>query len=182
MLYPHIDSRRVTLHPADAADATRAHSVLLSAGTTGLGTVDAYAATFGRGLSALFMAHRADRDTDGADGPLCGVCAVSALTPAGHLRVDTTVLPGTPIEVLGDANALAANFAFSMWRTRKVYFHAVDPDPAAFGLGEYSELIRLEATLSDHRFVHGEVRDEHVFSVRRDDWDGLGTDLIKQIV
>ncbi|MFF1946127.1 hypothetical protein ACFVWF_28790 [Rhodococcus qingshengii] len=151
-------------------------------GTAGLSTLDVYAATFGRGLSAHFVMYRVNENSNTSDGPPCGICEVSALTPAGHLRIDTTVLPDTPIEVLRDANALAANFAFSMWRTRKVYFHTVDQDAAALGFGDYPDLVRLEATLSDHRFVHGEIRDEHIFSVYRGVWDELGTDLIKQIV
>jgi hypothetical protein len=75
------------------------------------------------------------------------------------------------------------NFAFAMWRLRKVYLHSVDASVAALGFGPgHSSLIRSEALLSDHTYLHGRLWDLNVFAIARDRWDVEGLDLLKQIL
>jgi hypothetical protein len=132
MLFPYTESRHVELRPAAASDAAAVYDLLFRLGLAGLSMIDTYVEQFGRGKSACFLVHR--RDADGGSA-LVGFSSLSDLTPAGHLQAEVRLLPGSGPDVVAEAHALTTNFAFSMWRTRKVYFHATDPDPAAIGFG-----------------------------------------------
>jgi RimJ/RimL family protein N-acetyltransferase len=70
-----------------------------------------------------------------------------------------------------------------MWRTRKVYFHAIEPGAASLGFGEkHTAVVREEAVLRDHTWFHGRTWDVTVLAIYRDDWDTHGVDLLTQIV
>lgn len=177
MLFPHTETRRITLRPATAADAPRIYELLLRLGHGGLPMLDTYTASFGNGMSACFLLHRK------GSSDLGGVCTLSGLTPAGHLQAEVNIAAGEPEEHHADASALITNFAFAMWRTRKVYFHGTDQNVAAIGFeGAHSEMVRAEAVLPAHTFFHGRLWDVHVFAIYRDDWNAYGTDLLKQII
>ncbi|WP_327000786.1 GNAT family N-acetyltransferase [Dactylosporangium sp. NBC_01737] len=180
MLFPHTDSRHVTLRPAAASDATKVYDILFKLGSAALPMIDTYVEQFGRGKSACFLVHR--RDADGGE-ELVGFSALGDLAPAGHLRAEVHLLPGLDEDVVTEAHTLTTNFAFAMWRTRKVYFHTTESSPSVIGFGgERSVLVRAEAVLPSHAFFHGRLWDVHVFAVYREDWDILGADLLKQIV
>ncbi|QFU89750.1 GNAT family N-acetyltransferase [Amycolatopsis sp. YIM 10] len=177
MLFPHTESSRVALRPASVEDAPKAYDILFRLGYGGLPVIDEFTDSFGRGLSACFMLQRAD------DGEQVGVSTISDLNSAGHVRAEINVGAGQPEEIRVHASALTTNIAFAMWRTRKVYFHTVDPDAGHVGFGpEHSAMVRAEAVLRDYTFFHGRVWDINVFSVYREDWDEHGVDLLKQIV
>ncbi|WP_155256559.1 GNAT family protein [Salinispora pacifica] len=178
MLFPYTESRRIALRPAGAADGTQAYRVLFRAGRANLPLLDQFCESFGRRLAACFLIHRVDGD----DAPI-GLGTLSDLSPAGHLRAEVVLTPGQPEELLGEASALIVNFAFAMWRTRKVYLHANDADPASVGFGgEHAALARAEAVLEKHTFGQGRLWDVHVFAVHREQWDTTGVDLLKQLV
>jgi RimJ/RimL family protein N-acetyltransferase len=177
VLFPHVESKRIVLRAATAEDGPKAYDILFQLGRGGLRTLDAFLENFGRGVSAHFLIHR--RDT----GDLVGFSALSDLSPAGHLRADVHLVAGQPEEVVTEANALTANFAFAMWRTRKVYFHTSEASISSLGFaGEYAAMVCAEAVLPDHLYFHGRRWDLHVYAIYRDQWDVHGVDLLKQII
>jgi hypothetical protein len=178
MLFPYTESRRVTLRPAGPGDAAKAYEVLFRSGRGALPTVDRFVESFGRSMAACFLVERKDT------GELAGFTTLSDLAqPAGHVRAEVNLLPGQSDEVRADATALTTNFAFAMWRVRKVYFHSTDPSATSLGLdGEHQAMVRTEAVFPDHAYFYGKLWDVHVFAIRRDDWDTRGVDLLKQIV
>lgn len=177
MLFPYTESRRIALRTASDQDAPRVYDILFRLGRGNLPLIDTFVAAFGRGMSAGFLIQQ--RDTD----DVVGFSSLSELTPAGHILAETHLVAGQSDEVRMDANALTANFAFSMWRTRKVYFHATETDVANLGFGgEHAAMVRTEAVLPDHTYFHGRLWDVHVLAIYRDQWDTHGVDLLKQIV
>jgi RimJ/RimL family protein N-acetyltransferase len=177
MLFPHTESRHIALRPARGADAATVYEILFRLGTRPLPMIDAFVEVFGRGLSACFLVVR--RDTD----EVVGFSTLTDLAAAGHVQADIALSAGQPDEIRTEASALTVNFAFAMWRTRKVYIHTTDPEPASFGIGqERASLLTVEARLPDHTFFHGRLWDVHIVAVHREEWDTHGTDLIKQIV
>ncbi|GGP72970.1 GNAT family N-acetyltransferase [Streptomyces sp. L500] len=176
MLFPHTGTGRVELRPAGAGDAAAAYGILFRLGTAGLPVLDSYAKTFGQGLSACFLVHRVDT------GEVVGLSTLSAPTPAGHMRLEVH-LAGDAGEFSGDVHALTVNFAFAMWRVRKVYIHRTSPDTTGIGFGaEHASLLRPEAVLPDHTYFHGRLWDVHVLAVHRTDWNTHGVELLEQIV
>ncbi|MFJ7075513.1 GNAT family N-acetyltransferase [Streptomyces sp. NPDC098781] len=176
MLYPHMASKRIQLKPAGRDDAAAAYDILFRSGFGPLPMLDNYVENFGTGLWACFMVHGRE------DDDLLGFSTLSELKPAGHLRAEVHLRLGVPPDVRSEINALAVNFAFSMWRTRKVYFEVVDPTAARIGFGRHTKAMHQEAVLPDYVFRHGKLQDVHVFSYTRDKWEAHGLDFIQQIV
>lgn len=176
MLFPHTESRKIELRPAGVKDAARVYEILFRLGHGGLPLLDRFTESFGRGLSASFLVHRKD------SGDVVGFTTLSEPSVAGHLTAEVH-LGGQPDEVRRDAAALTVNFAFAMWRTRKVYFHATDPSPESVGFsGPYAAVVDAEAVLPKHTYFHGRVWDVHVLAIYRERWDEHGVDLVKNIV
>ncbi|MFE1174094.1 hypothetical protein [Streptomyces sp. NPDC058773] len=164
------------LRPASVTDAPDAYEILFQLGYCGLPTIDDYTASFGRGASAVFLVHRKDNDA------LAGLAVISDLNPAGHLKVEVNTAADQPAELTRDANALSTNFAFAMWRTRKVYFHTTRPSAEALAFGEeHAAMVQEEAVLQDYTFFHGRTWDMNVLAIRREDWDKHGVALLKKI-
>ncbi|MGW4377178.1 GNAT family N-acetyltransferase [Streptomyces albidoflavus] len=177
MLFPHTESRRVSLRPAGAEDAAAAYEILFRLGHPGLPLLDTFTSSFGEGLGACFLVHRKDT------GAVVGFATLSSLQAAGHLRMEVSLASETAAEFTTEVHALTANFAFAMWRTRKVYVHLNSPDTSGIGFdGAHASLLTPEAVLPDHTYAHGSLRDVHLFAIHRRDWDTLGVDLLKQIV
>ncbi|MCK7624198.1 GNAT family N-acetyltransferase [Streptomyces sp. RS10V-4] len=177
MLFPHTETRRVALRPAGPEDAPEAYQILFRLGTAGLPVLDTYTKNFGAGLSACFLVHRKDT------GEVVGLGTVSDPTPAGHVRIEVHLAGPENAELAGEVHALTANFAFAMWRVRKVYIHRTSPDAGALGFGpDHSAMVRAEAVLPDHTYFHGRLWDVHIFAIHRDDWNAHGVALLKQIV
>ncbi|MET9294026.1 hypothetical protein [Streptomyces sp. NPDC003077] len=176
MLYPHIESRRIRLKPAGRDDAPAAYDILFRSGIGPLPMLDAYVEKFGAGLWACFMVHGTESDD------LLGFSTLSELKPAGHLRAEVHLRPGTPEDVRSEVNALSVNFAFSMWRTRKVYFEVVDPTLARIGFGHHTKAMRAEAVLPEYVFRYGKPQDVHVISYSRENWEAHGLDFVRHIV
>ncbi|MEU5553649.1 GNAT family protein [Micromonospora sp. NPDC047793] len=177
MLFPYLETRRISLRPATGKDAMKIYDILFRLGRVQLPMFEAFNESFGRGSSASFVIMRKD------DGDVVGNATLSELSPAGHVRADVHVQAGEEEGVSADANALTANFAFSMWRTRKVYFHSTDPDPCSLGFGlEHSAMVQVEAVLTDYVYFYGRRWDVHILAMYRDQWNTLGVDLLKQIV
>ncbi|MDX3195172.1 hypothetical protein PV458_42815 [Streptomyces sp. MN03-5084-2B] len=174
MLSPHTESRLVTLRPAGVEDAAQVYEILFRLGSAGLPLIDQFVESFGEGKAACFLVHRKDT------GQLIGVSSLSDLAPAGHVRAEIELVAESTDELRAEVNALTVNFAFAMWRTRKVYFHLTTPDAGELGLG--ADLPREEVVLSDYTYFHGRLWDVHVVAIYREDWDEAGLDIIKQIV
>ncbi|MGW0809535.1 GNAT family N-acetyltransferase [Nonomuraea sp. NPDC002799] len=176
MLFPHTESGQVELRPAGVKDAAKVYDILFRLGHGGLPLLDRYVEGFGRGLAACFLVHRKDT------GETVGVSTLGELSMAGHLKAEVH-LAGEPEGIRRDTTALTVNFAFAMWRTRKVYLHATDPAVEELGFaGPHAAMVRAEAVLPKHTYFHGRVWDVHVFAVYREDWDEHGVDLVKNIV
>jgi hypothetical protein len=150
MLFPYLESRRISLRPATAKDAFKIYDILFRLGRVPLPMFEAFSEAFGRGCSASFVVIRKDT------GEVVGHATLSELSPAGHVRADVWVQADSEEEVQADANALTANFAFAMWRTRKVYFHSTDPSPESLGFPpEHTGMVRAEAVLGDYVYFYG---------------------------
>ncbi|MFJ5675169.1 GNAT family N-acetyltransferase [Streptomyces sp. NPDC093097] len=177
MLFPHTETGRVALRPAGPQDATEAYRILFQLGAAGLPVLDTFVKNFGEGLSACFLVHRKDTDE------VVGLSTVSTATPAGHVQVEVHLAGPEAAALAGDVHALTVNFAFAMWRVRKVYVHRTSPDTGALGFGAAgTDLVRPEAVLPDHTYFHGRLWDVHIFAVHRDDWNTHGVALLKQSV
>lgn len=177
MLFPHVESRQIVLSPAGVENAAEVYDIVFRSGRDVLPMIDTFVKNFGQGLSAGFLVRRKDAEE------VVGFSTLSNLTPAGHLRADVSLLAGQTDEVRRDAIALTVNFAFTMWRTRKLYFHTTEVDDATLGFGaEHSVMVRTDAVLPLHAYFHGRLWDVQVLAIDRDQWDTYGVDLLKQIV
>ncbi|MGQ0838787.1 hypothetical protein [Actinokineospora sp.] len=177
MLFPHVDSRQILLRPARAKDALLVYEILLRLGRPGLPMVDTFIDSFGQGLSACFLIVRKDTSD------VVGVARLAELTMAGHLRAEVDLRTDQSDSIALEAHTLTVNFAFSMWRTQKVYFHSTQPDVSCLGFGVgYAGMVETEAVLRDYTYSHGRTWDVHVFAIQRTHWDSYGVDLVKQIV
>jgi RimJ/RimL family protein N-acetyltransferase len=178
MLFPHTESRRISMRPATAKDAPKIYDILFRSGRAGLPLLDTFVETFGRGLAACFVVTGRESDR------VIGFTTLSELAPpAGHVRVEVNMALGQPAELHAEAVALTTNFAFAMWRLRKVYLHSTDPSLASLGFGpEHAAMIRNEAVFSDHVYQRGRTWDVSVFAIYREQWDTHGVDFLKQIL
>ncbi|MFI0979469.1 hypothetical protein ACH4SP_21025 [Streptomyces sp. NPDC021093] len=177
MLFPHTKSKRVALRAAGAEDATLAYEILFRLGAPGLPLLDDYVKTFGDRLSACFLVESTET------GEVVGLSTLTSLTAAGHLRMDVRLASDTAVEFAAETHALTANFAFAMWRTRKIYVHLNSPDTSPVGFGEaYDPLFRHETVLPEHTYFHGRLWDVHVLAIHRADWDTLGVELVQKLV
>lgn len=167
----------VRLQPAVKDDAPSAYEVLFRIGHRSLPTLDRFSESFNLGVSANFLI--LDQENDA----VVGISSLSDLSAAGNLEAQVHLAAGAPVERVRDAYALTTNFAFAMWRTRKIYFHTTENDPEDLGFGDLRpDLVTTEAVLPDHWYFHGRLWDVHVRSVRREQWDSHGAELISQIV
>ncbi|TKK87212.1 GNAT family N-acetyltransferase [Herbidospora galbida] len=176
MLFPHAQSERVNLKPAGTDDGRTAYDVLFSLGRTALPTVDTYLERFGKGVAAAFLVEL--RDT----GETVGLCELSEPSPAGHVQAAVHIRRGQDRSVAADAALLTVNFAFAMWRIRKVYFQTHEADLESLGFhGERAKLVRREAVLADHLYFQGRTWDMHVHSIQREMWDAQGAEIVNGI-
>lgn len=151
--------------------------MLFRLGHRGLSTLDRFSESFSHGISANFLV--IDQESE----KVVGTSSLSDLSPAGNLDAAVHLAAGTPDEQAREAHLLTVNFAFAMWRTRKVYFHTVENGKQDLGLGDDHSLIAsTEAVLRDHWYFHGRLWDVHVQSVRREQWDARGAELVLQVV
>lgn len=173
MLFPYVESKRVVLRPAGSDAAPAVYDLLFQGGRSALPTRDEFVRDFSHGVAAHFLAQ--DRGT----GEAVGFCALTELSVAGHVRMSAHVNADRSDGVEEDAALLTVNFAFAMWRVRKVYIRTHEADLAGMGLtGEHSWMARPEAVLPDHLYFAGKLWDEHVHAVHRDDWDVAGVPLL----
>lgn len=200
MLFPHVESKRVVMCPALVSDAPAVYRILLRGGRTELPTLGTFTAVFDRGATAQFLVY--DRATD----ELVGYGALTSLSTAGHVtatvatensqvepgiapfdsaRDDTANTDARPVQVdeVGAATAaLLVNFAFAMWRLRKVYLETAEPDLASFGLsGPLAGVARREARLPGHLYFRGELWDKFVHAIYREDWDEFGEQILANL-
>ncbi|MBK1787877.1 GNAT family protein [Prauserella cavernicola] len=177
MLFPHVESKRVLLRPASKQDGRTAYDILFRIGRTPLPVVDSYMDGFLQGAAAQLLLQNKD------SGDIVGFTEVSEPSDAGHAQVSVHIDRAQSEEIAIDAAALTVNFAFAMWRIRKVYFHTHEESLADLGfVGDYAELVTHEAVLADHMYFQGRHWDMHIHSISRNRWDEHGTELVKGIV
>ncbi|MFF4616658.1 hypothetical protein [Nonomuraea jabiensis] len=177
MLFPHAESALIQLKPATVADGRAIYDVLFELGRVTLPTVDAYLDVFTRGVAAQFLV------VNKGSGEVAGFTELSEATPAGHVQAAVNIRRGQDEKIAADAAVLTINFAFAMWRIRKVYFQTHEEGLASLGFsGERALLVRQEATLADHLYFQGRTWDMHIHSIRREQWDEQGVPLVKEIV
>lgn len=177
MLFPHVESKRVLLRPATAEDGPKVYEILFRSGKSTLPTLEVFLAGFTRGVSAQFLVQR--RDTDA----IVGYSSLSQLSVAGHVQAGVHTDADQTEGIAADAAALTVNFAFAMWRIRKVYFETHEADLSELGFtGEYATVVREEAVLPDHLYFQGKLWDQHVHAIYREQWDQQGVELLKEIV
>ncbi|MEU4806641.1 GNAT family protein [Actinosynnema sp. NPDC023587] len=177
MLFPYVESKRIVLRPATGADGAEVYDVLFRAGAPGLPALDVFLDRFERGVQAQFLVYRRDSDD------LVGHAALSDLAVAGHVRAAVFAAADPGEGIAADAAALLVNFAFAMWRIRKVYFESHLADLAEFGFtGDRAAVVRTEAVLPEHLWFRGRLWDQYVHAVYREHWDVDGVELLKEIV
>ena len=177
MLFPHSESKRIILNPTAAEDAPLVYDILLRLGRSTLPALDVFKRTFTRGVDAQFLVQSRD------SGEVVGVTTLSEQEPAGHVQVAVHINAEQPVEIAADAAVLTVNFAFAMWRLRKVYFQTHEADLSSLGFtGDHAAMVKAEAVLPGHMFFQGRIWDMHVHAIYRDQWDEHGTELLKKIV
>ncbi|WP_218952244.1 GNAT family N-acetyltransferase [Amycolatopsis anabasis] len=177
MLFPHVESKRVLLRPATAEDGPKVYEILFQSGRSTLPTLEVFLQNFSRGVAAQFLVQRRDSDH------VVGFSSLSELTPAGHVQAAVHTDAEQSEGISADAAALTVNFAFAMWRIRKVYFQTHEADLTGLGFtGEYASAVRQEAVLPDHLYFQGKLWDMYVHAIYREEWDVQGTELLKGIV
>jgi RimJ/RimL family protein N-acetyltransferase len=177
VLYPYVESKRILLRPATAQDGPKVYEILFRAGRSALPTLDVFMQSFAKGAAAQFLVER--RDT----GDIVGYTSLTDLSVAGHVRLDVHADAETLEGIVSDAAALTINFAFAMWRIRKLYFHTHETGLSGLGFdGDYAAAVREEAVFPDHLYFQGKLWDMHVFAIYRDKWDVHGTEFLSEIV
>jgi RimJ/RimL family protein N-acetyltransferase len=177
VLYPYVESKRILLRPATAQDGPQIYEILFRAGRSALPTLDVFMQNFAKGVAAQFLVER--RDT----GEIIGHTSLSDLSVAGHVRLDVHTDAEAVEGIVADAAALTINFAFAMWRIRKLYFHTHETSLSGLGFeGEYASAAREEAVFPNHLYFQGKLWDMHVFAIYRDQWDVHGTEYLKEFV
>lgn len=177
MLYPYVESKRILLRPATAQDGPRVYEILFQGGRVALPTLDEFTGNFTKGVAAQFLVER--RDT----GEIVGYTALRDQSVAGHVRLEVHT-NGEPMEgIVTDSAALTINFAFAMWRIRKVYFQTHETSLSCLGFdGDYASAAAEEAVFPDYLYFQGKLWDMHVFAIYRAQWDVHGTEFLKEIV
>ena len=177
MLFPYAESKRIVLRPATTDDGRTVYDTLLRLGETALPTVDDFVEKSMAGVAARFLVH-----PRGLDTPV-GFAELVKLSQAGHVQAGVHIEPGQDPSVQSDTAALIVNFAFSMWRVRKVYLRTARTSLDHLGFtGDNATLVHREAVLGEHLFFQGRLWDEYIFSVSRDDWNDRGIEMLNDIV
>lgn len=177
MLFPYAESKRIVLRPATVQDGRTVYDVLLRLGETALPTVDDFVERSMAGVAARFLVQPRGLDT------AVGFTELVKLSQAGHVEAGVHIEPGQDPAVQADTAALIVNFAFSMWRVRKVYFRTARTSLDHLGFdGANAGLAHREAIIGEHLFFQGRLWDEYIFSVSRDDWNDRGIDMLNDIV
>ncbi|MGC7102991.1 hypothetical protein ACPZ19_50735 [Amycolatopsis lurida] len=175
MLFPHTESRRVVLRPAGDKNVHEIYEMMFRLGSPGLPMLDEFANDFGAGFSACFLIQCKDV------GETVGFSTLGELALAGHIRAEVNLLPGYDEQTKLEADVLTTNFAFAMWRTRKVHFQVTDA-MAGPSFGNDPDVAREEAVLPEYKYLYGKLWDLHVIAVDREKWDTYGVNLLKQIL
>lgn len=176
MLFPHTKTRRTLLRHANPPEGVTAHDLLLKAGLNDLPSAEVFAALYAKEVSAQFTVERQDTDQ------VVGYVSFHHLDLSGrHVRASFLTDPATAGNGVGaEVILLTINYAFAMWNVRKIYFWTVEPDFKILHTSYDSD--HKEATLPEHLYDRGELRDVHIYAVYREYWEEHGADLLNKLV
>ncbi|MFB9968294.1 GNAT family N-acetyltransferase [Sinosporangium siamense] len=175
MLFPHVKTGRTLLRPADPPDGVTVYELLQKAGLENLSSAELFAMMHLSDISAKFMVERRE------NGRTVGFASLHHLDQAGgHVQAsvvtdESAASDGTAEE----ATMLVVNYAFAMWNIRKVYFWTADT-----GFEARSAFLKPahEATLSEHLYDRGQLRDLYISAVYREQWVPEGPRTLARLV
>lgn len=176
MLFPHTKTRRTVLRHANPPEGVTAHDLLLKAGLTDLPSAEVFAALYTKEVSAQFTVERQDTEQ------VVGYVSFHHLDLSGrHVRASFLTDPATAGNGVGaEVILMTINYAFAMWNVRKIYFWTVEPDFQILHTPFDSN--HKEATLPEHLYDRGALRDVHIHAVYREYWEEHGADLLNKLV
>ncbi|MDQ4096275.1 MAG: GNAT family N-acetyltransferase [Actinomycetota bacterium] len=176
-IFPVLSTSRIRLRPATRADGAEFYHVLLELGLSTLPTLDHWIdGVLGfKDSAAQFAVHRK------ADDELLGFTALYQLDPnARHVKAGVYARFEQARGLAAEASVLTLNYAFAMWDMRKVYFHTTEASLLHYG-GAIAKVARREAILQEYLFFRGQLWDVHVFAIHRQDWEGIGSQLVRRL-
>lgn len=185
-LFPHVETRRMRLRPASAAEGTENYEIFLRNGMNNLPNLDMWLAAYSRDFAAhsIYLRDLAahfiiQQLRDNAD---VGFAGLAELSPAGHCELGLyTDLRKADIGIGAEATLLLLNYAFATWRVRKVYMRTTDAAIGFFG-GTLATMCRREAVLKEHQYFRGRLWDIYLYAVHRTDWDERGAQIVERLV
>lgn len=186
VLFPHIETQRVRLRPALAADGPATYELFLRTGMNNLPNMDVFVAGYSRELSS-HSAYSRDLAAQFAiqqrrDGEEVGFGGLFELSPAGHVELGLyTDLRKADVGIGAEATLLFINYAFATWQIRKVYMRTTDASRWFFG-GTLASMVRKEACLPDHMYFRGRLWDMDIYAIYRSEWDARGAALVERLV
>ncbi|MEU3170382.1 GNAT family protein [Streptosporangium sp. NPDC006930] len=175
MLFPHTKTRRTLLRHANPPEGVTAHDLLLKAELNDLPSAEVFGALYSKEVSAQFIVER--RDTD----RVVGYVSFHHLDLSGqHVRASFLTDPAAAGNGLGaEVILMTVNYAFAMWNVRKIYFWTTETDFEAFRTAFNSAY--KEATLPEHLYDRGALRDVHIYAVYREQWEEHGAELLNKL-
>lgn len=164
-MFPHTQSRRISLEPASLADAR--DNVLSTLLRTGLESVrpaaDPARALMDMCCAAFLVRHR-------ISGNVLGFSMLHGLSPAGHVRCGVYLDPEQArLGVGAEAVHLTVNYAFAAFDVNKVISQTTRASFTSFGLS--GEEPGKAAVLEDYLYFRGRFWDLHTFQVHRWEWE-----------
>jgi len=175
VLFPHTKTRRTLLRHANPPEGVTAHDLLLKAELNDLPSAEVFGALYSKEVSAQFLVER--RDTD----RVVGYVSFHHLDLSGqHMRASFLTDPAVAGNGLGaEVTLMTINYAFAMWNVRKIYFWTTETDFDVFRTA--FNAAHKEATLPEHLYDRGVLRDVHIYAVYREQWEEHGAELLNKL-
>jgi hypothetical protein len=191
VLFPHTAAAGIELRATAPSTGRQVYARLSALGLTGIPPEDEFAAGSlwpGRPFVEIPGRFTAERPAPPAhfsvvhsgDGREIGHAALCEVSPhAGHAKACVAVDTAAAGGALAAATVLTVNYAFAVWRLRKVYLWTTGRTVP--GLADVPDAAVEEAVLPDHVLVGGERRPARVFAVYRERWDATGAPAAERL-
>ncbi|MGW9351956.1 GNAT family N-acetyltransferase [Nocardiopsis flavescens] len=164
VLHPRLETPGTVLRVSRLLSPERMHELLGSEGLPSAEVLSQLVPAAPGRHSAQFTVR------DAGDGTVVGVSGLHSMDlNGGHVRAEPHLAAGAGEDHAAAAGALTLNYAFAMFRVRKVYVWTVDPEPRA--LAHVPVRVQNEGCLREFVVDGGVLRDVTVLTVDREDWE-----------
>jgi RimJ/RimL family protein N-acetyltransferase len=168
---PPLRTRRIDMRLAERSDARFVYELMLQQGNLTMRSFEEFEERFNSKALVGFIA-----STVRSGEPIGYTNVYDADLALGHAYVGAAVLPdrigsGMGMEALG----LTIDYAFSMWRFRKLYAGTTEASIGHFG-SSLGDLLHEEGRLRDHLFFGGELWDLIILALYRSEWTAWRTE------